>query len=110
MTRQQRRAAARKEEKDKKATYILTREQLNQKIEEARNAAMEDAFILMLALPMNVLMDYYWPKSYKKKIPEFAEHVVDYYQMFEEGEFTLDELIDDIWQHAGIKLTKECKL
>ena len=85
MGRAERRRAQKCEQKAKTATYNLTRAQLDalvrEKIsgeldrvkQEATNDAINQAMILLLTLPLEVLMDHYWPKSYAKRIPEFTE-------------------------------------
>ena len=79
MNRQQRRAAERKEQKVRTKTYNLTEAQLQAYVrqaiekehknnnEEVMNESINTAMILLLTLPLEVLMDHYWPKSYAKK-------------------------------------------
>ena len=62
--------------------------------------------ILLLTLPLEVLMDHYWPKSYAKKIPEFTNHVLEYYRMYENGEIDMDKLQEDLWVYGGVRLEK----
>lgn len=62
-------------------TYNLTRSQLHNAVRQVteedlkriKQEAMEDAIntamALLLVLPMEVLMDHYWKKTYAKKIP-----------------------------------------
>lgn len=105
MGRAERRRAQKCEEKAKTATYNLTRAQLDalvrEKIsgeldrvkQEATNDAINQAMILLLTLPLTlpleVLMDHYWPKSYAKRIPEFTEHVLEYYEKWQNDEVQL---------------------
>lgn len=42
-------------------------------------------------VPMEVLMDHYWEKSYTKKIPEFIE-----YERWKNGELDMDEMKKDL--------------
>lgn len=116
MNRAERRRQAREQEKAKTATYNLTYEQLDrlihekvgEKLEEIRQEAMDDAvnkaLLLTLTLPLEVLMDYYWPKTYQKKIPEFTQHVLDYYTAWQNGEIDMEDLKADLWEYAGIRL------
>lgn len=72
MGRAERRRAQKCEQKAKTATYNLTRAQLDalvrEKIsgeldrvkQEATNDAINQAMILLLTLPLEVLMDHYW--------------------------------------------------
>ena len=91
MGRAERRRAQKNEQKAKTATYNLTKDQLDavvrEKIgdelarikQEATEEAVNTAMVLLLTLPLEVLMDYYWKKSYAKRIPEFTNHVLEYY-------------------------------
>ena len=86
MGRAERRRAQKLEQKAKTATYNLTKDQLDavvrEKIgdelarikQEATEEAVNTAMVLLLTLPLEVLMDYYWKKSYAKRIPEFTNH------------------------------------
>lgn len=119
MGRAEMRRAQKQDNKAKTATYNLTKAQLDAVIrerlsnelqrvkEEAANEAINDALILLLTLPMKVLMDHYWPKTYSKKIPEFAEHVVDYYEKWQDGELDIDKLKEELWEYGGIRLESE---
>ena len=116
MSRAEMRRAAKR--KSKTATYNLTEEQIDILVkekmaahtkeikEEAAEEAINTAIILLLTLPLEVLMDFYWKKSYAKKIPEFTEHVLDYYSRWENGELDMKKLQDDLWTYGGVKLEK----
>lgn len=94
MGRAERRRAQRNEQKAKTATYNFTKEQLDavvrEKIgdelarvkQEATEEAVNTAMVLLLTLPLEVLMDYYWKKSYAKRIPKFVDRVLGYYEMW----------------------------
>lgn len=106
----------------KTPTYNLTKEQLEQYFsnrfeseiakakEEAVNDAVNTAMTLLLTLPLEVLMDHYWKKTYRKKLPEFTEHVIDYYQKYQNGELDMDKMIEDLWEYGGIKLVTDKEL
>jgi hypothetical protein len=116
MSRAEMRRAAK--QKNKTATYNLTEEQINILVKEklaahtkeikkeAAEEAINTAMILLLTLPLEVLMDFYWKKSYAKKIPEFTEHVLDYYSRWENGELDMKKLQEDLWTYGGVKLEK----
>ena len=109
MGRAERRRAQRCEQKAKTATYNLTRAQLDalvrEKIsgeldrvkQEATNDAINQAMILLLTLPLEVLMDHYWPKSY-------AKHVLEYYEKWQNDELDMDKLKEDLWVYGGVRL------
>lgn len=116
MGRAEIRRAKRNEQKAKTATYNLTKAQLDAMVrekigdeldrvkQEAMDNAVNTAMVLMLTLPLGVLMDHYWKKSYPKKIPEFTEHVLDYYTKWQNGELDMDKLKEDLWEFGGVRL------
>lgn len=72
--------------------------------QEATEEAVNTAMVLLLTLPLEVLMDYYWKKSYAKRIPKFVDRVLGYYEMWQNGELDMDKLKDDLWEYGGVKL------
>ncbi len=116
MGRAERRRALKNEQKVKTATYNLTKAQLDVMVregikeelarvkKEATEDAVNTAMVLLLTLPLEVLMDYYWKKSYAKRIPEFTNHVLEYYEMWQNGELDIDKLKEDLWEYGGVKL------
>ena len=119
MSRAEMRRQKRETEKSKTATYNLTQAQLDamidaalgKRIDDAKQAATEKAMTqavtLMLVLPLEVLMDHYWKKSYAKRIPEFTQHVLEYFEKWENGELDMNELKRDLWEYGGVKLEAE---
>lgn len=116
MGRAEKRRALKNEQKAKTVTYNLTKAQLDAMVregiaeelarvkEEATEEAVNTAMVLLLTLPLEVLMDHYWKKSYAKRIPEFTNHVLEYYEMWQNGELDMDELKEDLWKYGGVKL------
>lgn len=116
MGRAERRRTQKLEQKEKTATYNLTKEQLDIMVreqvgkelerikQEATDDAINTAMILLLTLPLEVLMDYYWQKSYASRIPKFTERVLEYYIMWQNGELDMDKLKEDLWEYGGVKL------
>lgn len=116
MGRAELRRSIKNEKKTKTATYNLTKSQLDaivrEKIgeelvrikQEATDSAINTAMILLLTLPLEVLMDYYWPKSYAKRIPEFTSRVLDYYEKWQNGALDMEKLQEDLWKYGGIRL------
>ena len=78
MSRAERRRAE-KERNKKPAKYTFTEDELKRKVEvmvkaemdkekeEITRQAINQAMLLLFVLPMEVLMDFYWKKSYAKK-------------------------------------------
>ncbi len=102
--------------KGRTATYNLTkaqldamvREQIGNELERVRQKATEDAvntaMVLLLTLPLEVLIDHYWPKTYARRIPEFTNHVLDYYERWQNGELDMEKLKEDLWEFGGVRL------
>lgn len=116
MGRAELRRAAREEKKAKTATYNLTEAQLEAMVrerirdeiakvkQEATYDAVNKAMLLLFTLPLEVLMDHYWKKTYAKKIPEFTAHLLQYYEMWQNDELDMDKLKEDLWEYGGIRL------
>lgn len=62
---------------------------------------------MMLVIPTNVLIADFWPKSARKKIPEFVESCMSLYEAWEKGAVTMDEMQKLTEEYAGIKLVKQ---
>ena len=66
--------------------------------------AIDKAFLYMLAIPLNVLINDYWSKTGKKKAPKFIEDVISLYESVQEGVVTEEELANLLEDMAGIKI------
>lgn len=118
MGRAERRRAQKLKQKEKTTTYNLTKTQLDvmvrEKIgdelirvkQEATDDAVNTAMVLLLTLPLEVLMDHYWTKSYAKRIPKFTERVLEYYERWQNGELDMEKLKEDLWEYGGVKLVE----
>lgn len=112
MNRAQRRAAGIKE---KQPTYNLNEEQIHNMVmkenaaweKEIKEQAVSEALILLFALPLEVLMDYYWPKSYQKRLPEFTRILLTYYEDWQNGKLDLEVLKKDLWEYGGVRFEME---
>lgn len=103
MNRAERKRQERERSKAKTVTYNLTKEQIDKMKTDAVEKAVNTAMVLLLALPLEVLMDHYWPKSYAKKIPEFTNYVLEYYRQWQDGELDMEELKKDLWEYGGVR-------
>lgn len=118
MGRAERRRAQKLEQKEKTTTYNLTKAQLDAMVrkkigdeltrvkQEATDDAVNTAMVLLLTLPLEVLMDHYWTKSYAKRIPKFTERVLEYYERWQNGELDMEKLKEDLWEYGGVKLVE----
>jgi hypothetical protein len=116
MNRAERRRVEREALKSKTKTYNLTQEQLNkavrdgvgkeiQKIkQEATDEAINTAMILLLTLPLTVLMEHYWQKSYAQRLPKFTELLLDYYERWQRDELDMEEMKRNLWEYGGVRL------
>ena len=119
MGRAELRRAEREKRKSETVTYNLTmaqldafvQEQIGHRIkeakEEATSEAINQAIALLLTLPLEVLMDHYWPKSYAKRLPGFVDKVIEYYEMWQDGKLDMDKMKEDLWQYGGVRLEPE---
>lgn len=121
MSRAEMRRAAKEQQKGN-VTYTFTKAQFDAVVQKAIREelakqrseiwqegfeeGLDSAFILMIALPMKVLMDHYWQKSYTKQLPGFVEHILDYKEAFDRGEIAMNALVDEVYELAGVKLAK----
>ena len=69
--------------------------------------ASKRAFLSMLAIPLNVLINDYWSKTGKSKAPKFIEDVLSLYDSYEKGFVTDKELADFLKEYAGIEIKIE---
>lgn len=107
------------EKQQKEPRYWVTESQIREmaqraigdELEKARQSAIDDAsnqaLVLMFTLPMKVLMDYYWPKTCGRKLPDFTQHLLDYYDQWQNGELDIDDVRNEVWERGGVKLVEE---
>jgi hypothetical protein len=69
--------------------------------------AVEKAFLYMLAIPLNVLVNDYWSKTAKKKAPKFIEDVISLYESVQAGVVTDEELAGLLSELAGVNVEAE---
>ena len=69
--------------------------------------AVEKAFLYMLAIPLNVLVNDYWSKTGRKKAPKFIEDVISLYESVQAGAVTDEELAELLNELAGINVEAE---
>lgn len=116
MTRAEMRRSKREQEKAQTATYNFTQAQLDALIQEKIGAKLEQSkqeiyeqtvnttLALLLGLPMKVLVDDYWKKSYRQRIPGFVDKVLEYYDQWQDGKLDISKLNKELWDIAGIRL------
>lgn len=121
MTRAELRRAQR-ESKSSTKTYNMTATQLQalekRMYDEAYKRAREDIlshidrlgdeiFKMMLVIPTNLLIEDYWKKSAKKRIPKFVEDCLSLYDAWICGVVDMDQMVKLTEEYSGIKLVEE---
>lgn len=71
---------------------------------EMEASAAEQAFLTMLAIPLNVLVNDYWSKSAKKRAPKFINDVLGLFEAWEQGVVTNDDLKQLLKDYAGVSV------
>ena len=119
MNRAERRRLAKEENRSKVKTYNLTQDQLESAIREGVNKelalveqrateeAIGKALLLLLTIPLEVLKDHYWQKTYRNKLPKFTEQVLEYYERWQAGEIDIEKLRVDLLELGGITLEEK---
>lgn len=106
---------ARREENKKKATFVMTEEEImkirkqeydraRKTIHEKSDQIAEDILKMMIVIPTNVLINDYWQKTAKKRIPQFVDDCMSLYQSWSEGTVSMEEMQKLTEEYAGIKL------
>lgn len=85
-------------------TYNLKYSQIlglqKQTVDKIRSQAVDDAFILMLAIPLKILKDKFdWTPE--AGLEEFAEYVTDEYQDFVESATSLEDYAKLVYDECG---------
>lgn len=104
-----------REQKKKKATFIMTEEEImkirkqeydraRKTIHEKSDQIAEDILKMMIVIPTNVLINDYWQKTAKKRIPQFVDDCMSLYQSWSEGTVSMEEMQKLTEEYSGIKL------
>ena len=75
--------------------------------EKAETVATEKAFLYMLAIPLNVLVNDYWSKTAKRKAPKFIEEVLKLYDVVECNIVSDEELAELLNDMAGVTISAD---
>lgn len=86
---------------------LRMREIARKEAEKMENEATERALLYMLAIPLSILFNDYWPKTAKKKAPKFIEEVIEYYLAVQDGQVSDQELVDTLYNLSGVRVTAD---
>lgn len=75
--------------------------------EEAQKQAIDQAFMLMIWIPINILASDYWEKTASKKIPKFAEEIASLYEAVQGGIVDWEQIAEDIKRLSGMDITSD---
>lgn len=92
----------------KQAVYHLTSAQIDAIKQDAADRAIDTAFILMLGLPVMVLHDKFdkiWKKE--KRLEHFTDELLELFDSFQKGYFTLDDILKTLKNETGIDIRKK---
>lgn len=106
---------AEREKTKRTPVYQFTEAQLNAKIQEAleehtdqlMRQAIDKAFIYMIGIPLDVLFYKYWPKSAKKRAPEFINEVLDVYESLQNGLLDEEEILNEVYELSGVRINQD---
>lgn len=106
MNRAQRRAAKKnKQFVQRDPVYNVKESDLSNMKSKATEQAVDMAMILLLSIPVKVMHDKYgW--GMKKRLPKLAEALIDEYQEFADGNMTLEEYQEMVYEYCGMKFEK----
>ena|SRR3712207_2471683 len=85
--------------------YNIKQSDINKIKRDSTNDAIDAAMILLLSIPIKVMHDKYgW--GIKKRLPELSEALIDEYQSFTDGEMTLQEYQQLVYEYCGIRFER----
>lgn len=93
--------------KGKTPTYNFTLEQIQEMTKRATDRASHEAIKalieLTLGLPVMVMRDKH--KWGKKRAGQLVDDIMELYNEYEAGDFTLEDVREILWEEAGIRIT-----
>ena len=83
------------------------RETARKEAAKMETRATEKALLYMMAIPLNVLVNDYWPKTAKRRAKKFIKDVLSLYRSVEVGVVSDRELADLLWEYAEVTVEAE---
>lgn len=73
---------------------------------EATEKATDTAMVLLLSIPVKVMHEKYgW--GMRKRLPELSEAIIDEYQSFSDGDMSLEDYQEMVYEYCGVKFKQE---
>lgn len=85
----------------------MMKESARKAAEEVQKQAMEQAFMFMIWIPINILASDYWEKTANKRIPEFTDKVASLYEAVQNGIVDWEQIAEDIKRLSGMDITSD---
>lgn len=85
--------------------YNIKKSDIDKMKQENTSMAIDTAIVLLLAIPVKVMYEKYGWRM-KKRLPEFAEALIDEYQRFSDGDITLEEYAELVYEYCGVKFQR----
>lgn len=74
-------------------------------IDRIKREATETAMVLLLSVPIKVMHEQFgW--GMKKRLPRLSDALIDEYQAFSDGDMTLEEHQNMVYEYCGVKFQK----
>ena len=74
-------------------------------IDRIKREAAETAMVLLLSIPIKVMHEQFgW--GMKKRLPRLSDALIDEYQSFSDGDMTLEEYQNMVYEYCGVKFQK----
>jgi len=74
-------------------------------IDRIKREAAETAMVLLLSIPIKVMHEQFgW--GMKKRLPRLSDALIDEYQAFSDGDMTLEEYQNMVYEYCGVKFQK----
>lgn len=80
------------------------REEAKRHADKMENEATARAFLGQLAVPLNILVHDYWPKTARKRAPQFIEEVLSLQDSWVRGIVTDEELENLLFDYTGFRM------
>lgn len=83
---------------------LKIQETARKQAEKLEKETTDKAFLYMLAIPLNVLVNDYWSKTAKKRAPKFIVDVISLYESVQAGVVTNEELAELLKEYADVTI------